>query len=151
MDDATVEIVADRDPEGYGFMMKTAASGVVHRVLPLRDPDQPRFWCVVVVRCSPGGLPDRTEPAWIGRRGLRREELAETMQAIRADLSAWLAEDTQALLRERMLASVAEPTATSPAATPAGMSQHVAAPSGTMERQVLEAIRGPQETPKAVG
>jgi hypothetical protein len=103
-DAATVEIVDERDPRAYGFTLRTAATGLLHRVLPLRDPDQPRFWCVVVIRCSPGGLPDRSQPAWIGRRGLRRDELAATMGAIRADPSAWLAESPQAQLRSWVLA-----------------------------------------------
>jgi hypothetical protein len=99
--------------------MKTAANGFLHRVLPLRDPDQPRFWCVVVVRCTPGGLPDQSVPVWIGQRGLRRDELSETMEAIRADLSAWLAEAAQAQLREWVLTPGAEPAATLPATRPA--------------------------------
>jgi hypothetical protein len=79
------------------------ANELLHRVLPLRDPDQPRFWCVVVVRCTAGGLPDRSQPPWVGRRGLRREELSETMEAIRADPSAWLAQPEQTELREWVL------------------------------------------------
>src|SRR5688500_1878092 len=53
-----IATVAEHDRGAYGFTMKTVANGFLHRVLPLRDPDQPRFWCVVVVRCTPGGLPD---------------------------------------------------------------------------------------------
>lgn len=134
-----VEIVEERDPRAFGFTMKTVANGVLHRVLPLRDPDQPRFWCVVVVRCTPGGLPDRSAPAWIGRRGLRREELPETMGAIRADLAGWLAEAAQAQLREWVIAPGVEPAAPSPATR------------GKQERQIMAAARVPLKEPEAVG
>lgn len=104
MDDASaIEIVPERDAHVYGFTIKTASNSFLHRVTPLRDPSQPRFWCVVVFRCSSGGLPDKTEPAWICRRQLRREDLSDTMQAIRADPTAWLAEEGNAELREWIL------------------------------------------------
>ena len=147
MDDAhAVAVVAEHLPGAYGFTMKTAANELLHRVLPLRDPDQPRFWCVVVVRCTAGGLPDRSEPAWIGRRGLRREELAEAMGAIRADLSAWLAQPAQAQLRELVLvpgaaAAPVSPTAGLPGhggaapAGPAGEARETAVPAASAEDQ----------------
>jgi hypothetical protein len=121
-----IAVVAEHDPGAYGFTMRTPANGLLHRVLPLRDPEQPRLWCVVVVRCSPGGLPDRSEGAWIGARGLRRDELAETLGAIRSDLAAWLAEDAQARLREWVLAT---PEA---AATPALSATEVVDVAGHM-------------------
>jgi hypothetical protein len=113
---SAVAVIVEHHKDAYGFTMKTVANGLLHRVLPLRDPDQPRFWCVVVVRCAPGGLPDRAEGAWIGPRGLRRDELAETMAAIRADLAAWLAEDAQVRLREWVLAAPAAAVAPVPPA-----------------------------------
>ena len=100
---SAVAVVAEHVAGAYGFTMKTAVNEFLHRVLPLRDPDQPRFWCVVVVRCTPGGLPDRSQLPWVGQRGLRREELSEAMEAIRSDLSAWLAQPEQTALREWVL------------------------------------------------
>jgi hypothetical protein len=99
-----VDIVEERDPHAYGFTIKAHVNGLLHRVLPLRDPHQPRYWCVVVYRCSSGGLADLTEPPWIGARGLRREDLKEVMGAIRADPSAWLAESANDALRDWVLA-----------------------------------------------
>jgi hypothetical protein len=105
LDDASAfEVVPERDAHVSGFTIKTAANPFLHRVTPLRDPSQPRFWCVVVFRCAAGGLPDKSELPWISKRQLRREELAEVMQAIRADPAAWLAEDGNAELREWILA-----------------------------------------------
>ena len=99
-DPGAIAIVAEHLNGAYGFTMKTEANDFLHRVLPLRDPDQHRFWCVVVVRCTAGGLPDHSQSPWIGLRGLRREELSETMAAIRDDLSAWLKQPEQTELRE---------------------------------------------------
>lgn len=107
-----VEVVEERNADAYGFTVKVLANGLLHRILPVRDPHQPRFWCVVVFRCSPGGVPDASEQPWVGLGGLRREELKETMSAIRADPSSWLAETAHGQLRDWMLA----PT---PAAAPA--------------------------------
>jgi len=92
-------------PGAFGFRIKATASGALFLVLPQRDPTQPRFWCVVVVKCAPGGLVDASEPGWMGKRGLRREELTETMAAIRADVDRWLAEPSQAHLKTWVLTS----------------------------------------------
>ena len=102
-----VEVVEERNADAYGFTVKVLANGLLHRILPVRDPHQPRFWCVVVFRCSPGGIPDASEQPWVGLGGLRREELKETMSAIRADPSSWLAETAHGKLRDSMLAPAA--------------------------------------------
>ena len=103
VDPAPIASITEHLRGAYGFTMKSAANGSLFRVLPLRDPDQPRFWCIVVVRMSPGGETDRSHPAWIGRRGLRREELAEIMAAIRDDLELWLADPAQKALRHWLM------------------------------------------------
>ncbi len=92
-------------PGAFGFRIKATASGAMFLVLPQRDPTQPRFWCVVVVKCAPGGLVDSSELGWMGKRGLRREDLAETMAAIRADVDTWLDEPSQAPLKTWVLTS----------------------------------------------
>jgi hypothetical protein len=122
VDEASPDVrIAEHERGAYGFTLTTTANAFLHRVLPVRDPAQPRFWCVVVVRCTPGGLPDYTVPAWVGQRGLRRDELAATMGAIRADLPGWLADEAQAQLRTGLLAPeagapvVPDPVARGPA------------------------------------
>jgi hypothetical protein len=99
-----VEVVEERNADAYGFTVKVLANGLLHRILPVRDPHQPRFWCVVVFRCSPGGVPDASEQPWVGPGGLRREELKDIMSAIRANPSSWLAETAHGQLRDWMLA-----------------------------------------------
>jgi hypothetical protein len=114
-----VEVVEERNSDSYGFMVRVRANGLLHRILPVRDPHQPRFWCVVVFRCSPGGVPDASEQPWVGLGGLRREELKDTMSAIRANPSSWLAETARGQLRDWMLAP-------GPIASPSGGRQVVA-------------------------
>ena len=110
MDDANgIEVVADGPVDAYGFTLKCTASGQLHRVLPARDPRQPRFWCVMVFRCTAGGLAEIAERPWVDAGGLRREDLREVMQAIRTDPAAWLAQAENAQVRRWMLAPRAEP------------------------------------------
>jgi hypothetical protein len=108
VDPAPIASITEHVRDAYGFNMKSAANGSDFRVLPLRDPGQPRFWCIVVVRMLPGGITDSSHPAWIGRRGLRREELAGLMAAIRDDLETWLADPAQSDLRDWLMTAPAE-------------------------------------------
>lgn len=107
VDPAPIASICEHLRGAYGFTMKSAANGSLFRVLPLRDPDQPRFWCIVVVRSQPGGEIDRSHPAWIGRRSLRREELAELMATIRDGLELWLADPAQQTLRDWLMVPAA--------------------------------------------
>jgi hypothetical protein len=101
----TLATIDEHLPGAFSFRIKATASGALFLVLPQRDPEQPRFWCVVVVKCAPGGLVDSSELGWMGKQGLRREELAETMAAIRTDVDSWLAEPSQSRLRTWVLTS----------------------------------------------
>ena len=106
-----VEVIESARPDAFSFLLKARATGRLYRVTPTRDPHQPRFWCVMVYRCSPGGLGDPSERPWIGPGGMRREELPDAMEAIRADVGAWLAEAPCLELRRWLLAPAAEPPA----------------------------------------
>jgi hypothetical protein len=109
-----IEVVAERDSAAYGFTVRVHANGRLHRIIPMRDPQQPRFWCVVIFRCSPAGIPDEADRVWIGPRDLQRDELKATLGAIRADPAAWLAEPAHHALRTWML----DPQATAPLPPP---------------------------------
>ena len=111
-----VDIVESRDHEGLGFLLKARPSGRLFRVRPARDPRQPRFWCVLVFRCSPGGAPDPDERPWIGPGGMTRDELPAALATIRADIGAWLAEAQCGELRDWLLTQEPAPA---PLAAPA--------------------------------
>lgn len=130
-DEVIVEVVEEKSPDAYQFTVKARANGLLHRVMPARDPRQPRFWCVVVYRCSPGGVPVGSELPWMSGGGLRREELPEAMKAIRADPGAWLAEGSQRELRDWML----DPSATPPPAPASGRATAAAATSALAAKQ----------------
>ena len=107
-DQRTLVTIDEHLPGAFTFRFKVTRSGALFLVLPRRDPAQPRFWCVVVIKCAPGGLVDPSEGGWLGKQNLRREELGETMSAIREDVNGWLAEPSQ----ERLLAWVRATQAT---------------------------------------
>lgn len=109
MEDHRALVTVDEHlPGAFTFRLKVTESGALFLVLPRRDPSQPRFWCVVVIKCAPGGLVDPSEGGWLGKQGIRREELAGTMTAIREDVNGWLAEPSQ----ERLLAWIRTTQAT---------------------------------------
>jgi hypothetical protein len=107
---APFEIVERHQPGAYGFSVRVAATGRLYRITPARDPQEPRFWCVVVYRCTPSGLPDAGERPWLGSAGLRREDLAGVMTAIREDVGGWLAAIPSPALSQWFLAA-ADPIA----------------------------------------
>lgn len=92
MDDV-IDVVEGRGPEGHGFLFKVRASGQLYRVAPARDPRQPRFWCMMIFRCSSAGVADATELPWLGAGGMSRDELPDRIGTIRADVGGWLAAD----------------------------------------------------------
>lgn len=100
-----VEVVESRGPEGFGFFVKARSSGQVYRISPARDPRQPRFWCLLVTRCSSAGVADPAERPWLGAGGMTREELPEALAAIRADVGRWLAQDACRELRDWVLSA----------------------------------------------
>jgi hypothetical protein len=107
-DQSALVTVDEHLPGAFTFRIKVTESGALFLVLPRRDPAQPRFWCVVVIKCAPGGLVDPSEGGWLGKQGLRREELGGTMTAIRENVNGWLVEPAQ----ERLLAWVRTTQAT---------------------------------------
>ena len=106
-DELPIATIDEHLPGAFAFRIKVTASGALFAVLPHRDPGQPRFWCVAVVKCAPGGLVDASEDGRIVQRNLRRDELAETMTAIRTDLHGWLSEPARQSLRAWVLESPA--------------------------------------------
>lgn len=87
MSDQTFDVI---DPEGLGFRLKERESKRVYRVIPARDPRQPRLWCVLVYRCASSGVADDRQRPWFGAQGMTRDELVTALAAIRADVDAWL-------------------------------------------------------------
>lgn len=111
MDDGSHIATIDAHERGaLAFRIKIVASGARFLVLPHRDPEQPRFWCVVVAKCAPGGVVDPAEAGVIAQRHGSRDELVAALAAIRTNLDAWLAEPSRQLLTEWLLTSPPAPS-----------------------------------------
>ena len=110
MDDINpIATIDAHERDALAFRIKVIASGTRFLVMPYRDPEQPRFWCVVVAKCAPGGIVDPAEAGYIAQRHVNRNDLANTLAAIRTNLDAWLAEPSRQSLREWILASPPTP------------------------------------------
>jgi hypothetical protein len=108
MDSRALVSIDEHLPGAFTFRIKVNESGALFLILPRRDPAQPRFWCVVVIKCAPGGLVDPSEGGWLGKQGIPREDLAGIMTGIRENVNGWLAEPGQ----EQLLAWVRTTQAT---------------------------------------
>jgi len=95
--------------DALAFRIQVIASGARFLVMPHRDPEQPRFWCVVVAKCGAGGMVDPSEPAVIAQRHVSRDDLAATLAAIRPNLDAWLTAPSRESLLAWLLASPPAP------------------------------------------
>ncbi len=120
-DSAVIEPVADehvpdcvvlmnsRGGDGLGLSFKVNPSGRVFRLEPARDPNQPRFWCFRIYRCTSAGIADENERSWWGAGGMTRAELPDAVQVIRDNPDKWLANENLAELREWVLEPGTEP------------------------------------------
>ena len=97
IEDDVLEVVESRTPDGLAVLLRARPSGRHYRVAPTRDPRQPRFWCLMVIRCSSAGVPHPSELPWAGGWGTRWEDLATDLALIRADVNAWLAQGGEAV------------------------------------------------------
>ncbi|MFL5761106.1 MAG: hypothetical protein ACJ789_15415 [Thermomicrobiales bacterium] len=104
-----IEVVEDKRPDGFGFFFKVQESGRLYRVEPTRDPNQPRFWCFRIYRCLPSRLFDASERPWLGAGGMTWGAVPAAVDAIRADLNGWLANQQLGQLRRWVLEEDYEP------------------------------------------
>ncbi len=104
-----VVLMASRGGDGLGMSFKVSPSGRVFRLEPARDPDQPRFWCFRVYRCTAAGIADENERSWWGAGGMTRNDLAGAVETIRNDPNAWLANDALVDLRDWIMEPGVDP------------------------------------------
>jgi hypothetical protein len=103
MDGVRTEAVGLRGAGGLGGFLGVGADHRLYRVAPVRDPRQPRFWCLAVFACSACGIPETGSAIWAGWWGSTQGELPELLDSIKADAGAWLAEEQCLSLREKLL------------------------------------------------
>lgn len=95
----SIVVISSRGGDGLGISFKVHPNGGVFRVEPARDPNQPRFWCFRVHKCTSAGIADENERSWWGAGGMSRNDLPEAVQAIRDDPAAWLENEALGELR----------------------------------------------------
>lgn len=91
------EFVPLRTPEGLILYLKHQPSPWTFRVVPVRDPDQPRLWCLRWEPCAGPSLNAKTarvDPYYTSL-AMTREQLAETLGAVRQTTALWLQELSQ--------------------------------------------------------
>jgi hypothetical protein len=107
--DGQIDVVVPRAPEGLSLVLKPKHGARLYRIVPVRDPDQPRFWCMIVLRCSRSGAIEDGEQPWVIGSGLTREQLPQILAEIQADLNAWLDAPERHELRDWLLQQLPDP------------------------------------------
>jgi hypothetical protein len=104
-----IEIVAPRAPEGLSIVLKPHHGARLYRIVPVRDPNQPRFWCLIVIRCNRSGAVEPGEEPWTISSGLTRDELPDALSQIQANLDSWLEDEDRLALKAWLLEVLPDP------------------------------------------
>jgi hypothetical protein len=107
--DGQIDVVVPRAPEGLSLVLKPHHGSRLYRIVPVRDPNQPRFWCLIVLRCSRAGAVEAGEEPWVIGSGLTREQLPQMLAEIQGDLNAWLDDEKRHELRAWLLEQLPDP------------------------------------------
>jgi hypothetical protein len=98
-----VEVIEPRTAGGLGVFLRIGSDSRLTRVAPVRDPRQPRFWCLAAFDCSSCGIPISGDAIWAGFWGSPQSALAELLVTVRKDAAAWLAREECRELRAILL------------------------------------------------
>jgi hypothetical protein len=103
MDELNVEVIELRGAGGLGVFLRVNDDQRLYRVAPVRDPNQPRFWCLAAFECSSCGIPVSGSAIWAGWWGSTPGDLPGLLDTIKADAADWLLEEECAGLRRLLL------------------------------------------------
>ncbi len=109
MIDGEIDVIAPRAPEGLSIVLKPHHGARLYRIVPVRDPNQPRFWCLIVLRCNRSGAVEAGEEPWIISSGLTRDQLPAALNEIQNNLTGWLAQEDRAALKVWLLEHLPDP------------------------------------------
>lgn len=93
MDASRVQVIELRGVGGLGVFLRVGDEQRLFRVAPVRDPNQPRFWCLAAFECSSCGIPVSGAALWAGWWGSTQGELPAILDTIREDAASWLERD----------------------------------------------------------
>lgn len=105
-----IEVLPSKAESRNSITIRVLDTNAHFRIAQVRDPQQPRLWCVAVRQCSAGGVLDASGFGWVDRPGTSRTELAATIDSIRDDISGWLCADGRNELRQWLLTVAPVPT-----------------------------------------
>ena len=91
--------VDPRVRDGHAVYLRGRVSGRVFRVSPVRDPGQPRLWCLLVERCLSATTPITRGDAVIGTAASPREEALAELHELEKDPTTWLGQKHHRALR----------------------------------------------------
>ncbi len=100
MGEKHVQVIELRGNGGLGVFLRVGDDQRLYRVAPVRDPSQPRFWCLAAFECSSCGIPVSGSAIWAGWWGSSQMDLPGILDSIKEDAGAWLADEQCAKLRE---------------------------------------------------
>jgi hypothetical protein len=103
MEEMRIQVIELRGSGGLGVFLRVGDDQRLFRVAPVRDPQQPRFWCLAAFECSSCGIPVSGSAIWAGWWGSSHGELPGILDAIKADAALWLMEKECAGLRQILL------------------------------------------------
>ncbi len=104
MEEPQIQVIELRGSGGLGVFLRIGDDQRLFRVAPVRDPNQPRFWCLAAFECSSSGIPVSGEAIWAGWWVSTQGELPAIYDTIKADAAVWLLEEQCAGLRRVLLA-----------------------------------------------
>ncbi|MGB3306886.1 MAG: hypothetical protein WBA63_11925 [Thermomicrobiales bacterium] len=109
--DHVFEVAKTREAEGLNVYLKSSLGGWTFRIVPVRDPSQPRFWCLRVEPCAQASAiaPTSSIAPYYTGAGMSRDVLMQTLESIKTETSAWLGEAHQWSFRRWLLAVSAKP------------------------------------------
>lgn len=108
---AAIEVMPAKAAGRLAIDLKVTATGSLFRIAPVRDPQEPRYWCIAVRKCVSGGMIDASEPAWIDRPGHPWDDIAGMIEEIRDDVLGWLETTERRQLRAWLMSSTPAPPA----------------------------------------
>jgi hypothetical protein len=96
-------VVVEFQPRhAWGLFLK-ATGGLLFRVTPNRDPDQPRLWCLRVDRCISVGAVQPDGHGCLVGSGIAWSDLTAVFTTIRSELDEWLELPAQRNLRRWLI------------------------------------------------
>lgn len=105
MNGSRIEAIELRGSAGLGVYLRVEDDQRVYRVAPVRDPRQPRFWCLAAFECSACGIPLTGDAIWAGWWGSASGELPALLDALRSTDVTWPRDADGEALRTALLQS----------------------------------------------